>query len=213
MRVLLADDHAIVRAGIHALVAELPNVTEVLEAADGQEALVAVAVHKPDVVLMDITMPGMNGIESTSRIVKQSPMTRVIILSMHRGEDLVRSAFRSGASGYLVKAAAVSELQEALRAVAHGKTYVSLSIRKALGESSLRDLEASSGPPEALTSRQREVLRLIADGLGNREIAHSLRIHVKTVESHRTELMKRLRIHKIAGLVRYAMRHGIVRPD
>jgi DNA-binding NarL/FixJ family response regulator len=213
MRVLLADDHALVRAGIHALVGGMPNVTEVLEAADGAQALVAVAEHQPDIVLMDIAMPGMDGLEATSRIVKQSPATRVIILSVHRSEELVRSAFQVGASGYLLKAAAVSELQDALRAVSHGKTYVSPSIRKTYDDLRRGERKANVNPIQQLTARQRDVLRLIAEGLTSRQIAHSLRIHVKTVDSHRTALMKRLGIHAVAGLVRYAIRHGLVPSD
>jgi DNA-binding NarL/FixJ family response regulator len=213
MVVLLADDHALVRAGIHALVAELPNVTEVVEASDGPEALVAVAEHKPDVVLMDIAMPGMDGLEATARIVKQSPGTRVIILSVHQSEELVRGAFHVGAFGYLLKAAAASELQEALRAVARGKMYVSASVRKMFDDWRGSEPAGTNILVPELTPRQREVLRLIAEGLGSRQIAQSLGIHVKTVDTHRTELMKRLGIHNVAGLVRYAVRHGVVSDD
>jgi DNA-binding NarL/FixJ family response regulator len=208
MRVLLAEDHALVRAGIHALVAELPNVTEVLEAVDGHEALAAVTEHRPDVVLMDITMPRMNGLEATLRILKQSPRTRVIILSMHRSEELVWRAFRAGACGYLVKTGAAVELQHALRAVERGQKYVSPSLQQ-----SPVDFRAELSPLEQLTPRQREVLQLIAEGLTSRQIADALQIHVKTVDSHRTQLLKRLDIHDIAGVVRFAIRNCLVPSD
>jgi DNA-binding NarL/FixJ family response regulator len=208
MRVLLAEDHALVRAGIHALVAALPNVTEVLEAVDGHEALAAVTEHRPDVVLMDITMPRMNGLEATLRILKQSPRTRVIILSMHRSEELVWRAFRAGACGYLVKTGAAVELQHALRAVERGQKYVSPSLQQ-----SPVDFRAELSPLEQLTPRQREVLQLIAEGLTSRQIADALQIHVKTVDSHRTQLLKRLDIHDIAGVVRFAIRNCLVSSD
>src|SRR5438094_9307156 len=128
MRILLADDHTLVRAGILSLVERLPNVTEVIEAADGEEAVAAATAYRPDVILMDLTMPRMNGFEATSRILKKFPNTRIIILSVHRGEEFVFRAFRTGASGYLVKAAAVTELQKALRAIEEGQRYVSSSL-------------------------------------------------------------------------------------
>jgi DNA-binding NarL/FixJ family response regulator len=209
LRVLLADDHALVRAGIRALVAVLPNVTEVMEASDGQEAVAAVSRHHPDVVLMDITMPRLSGLEATSRIIKESPGTRVIILSVHHSEEFVRQAFRAGAHGYLIKSGAAAELQAALRAVEHGQTYISPSLGRQLPEE-LRDAGGDFVPIERLTARQREILQLIAEGFTSPQIASKLQIHVKTVDSHRTQLMKRLGIHEIAGLVRYAIRIGLV---
>jgi DNA-binding NarL/FixJ family response regulator len=215
MRILLVDDHALVRAGIRALVAEMPHITSVIEAENGREALAAVAEHKPDVVLMDITMPHMNGFEATARILKKSPFTRVIILSMHQSEELVLSAFEAGASGYLLKAGLVDELQEALVAVARGTMYVSPALQKMFDDWQQQRGERTGpfGPMQVLTARQREVLRLIGEGKSNRQIADALGIGVKTVESHRTELMKRLDIHDVAGLVRYAIRHGFVSLD
>ncbi|MEK6373303.1 MAG: response regulator transcription factor [Acidobacteriota bacterium] len=200
MRLLLADDHALVRGGLRALVTGLPGVTDVMEAADGHEALAAVAAHRPDVVLMDIAMPRMNGLEATSLILSIAPATRVIIVSMHHDEEHVWDALRAGASGYLAKSAVVEELQEALRAVRRGEVFVSRKLQRAV----------TREPQRRITLRQREVLSLIAAGLTSRQIGETLRIRVKTVESHRMHLMRRLDIHDIAGLVRYAVRHGLI---
>lgn len=199
MRLLLADDHAIVRGGLRALVAELPEVTDILEAADGHEALAAVVAHRPDVVLMDIGMPRLNGIEATSLILSAAPKTRVLIVSMHHDEEYVSTALRAGASGYLTKTAVAEELPQALRAVWRGEVFVSVRLRG-----------NPRRPPKRLTPRQREILRLIAGGMTSRQIGDVLRIRLKTVESHRMHLMRRLGIHDVAGLVRYAVRHGVV---
>jgi DNA-binding NarL/FixJ family response regulator len=206
MRVLLAEDHTMVRQGIRELLSDFPDITQIVEVSDGREAMKAVMEHRPDIVLMDISMPRMNGLEATSRIVKQSPHTRVIILSMHGSEDFVRRALRAGASGYLVKAATVAELGDALRSVERGRIYISAALKKKMNSVP----NATKGPLERLTPRQREILQLIAEGLSSREIAAALRIRLKTVESHRTQLMSRLGIHDVAGLVRFAMRQGIV---
>lgn len=200
MRVLIADDHALVRAGIRALVADLPEVSDIVEAADGYEAVSAVASHRPDLVLMDITMPRMTGFEATTRILAEFPKTKVIVLSMHRNEEYVQRALHSGAAGYLLKDASVEELRTAVQTVASGGAYVSPQIKRDEREPLL----------EQLSPRQREVLLLIAEGRTNREIAQLLSVHIKTVESHRTHLMKRLDIHDIAGLVRFAIRQGLI---
>jgi DNA-binding NarL/FixJ family response regulator len=200
MRLLLADDHALVRGGLRALIADIPEVSEILEAADGHEALAAVALHHPEVVLMDIDMPRMNGIEATSLILSIAPKTRVIIISMYHDEEYVWNALRAGASAYLAKTAVVDELHEALHAIGRGEVFVSRQLERAVR----RDV------PQPPTDRQREILQLIARGMTSREIAETLRIRVKTVESHRLQLMRRLDIHDVAGLVRYAVRHGVV---
>jgi DNA-binding NarL/FixJ family response regulator len=200
MRLLLADDHALVRGGMRALVAGIPEVTEVMEAGDGHEALAVVASHHPDVVLMDIGMPRMNGLDATSLILSISPKTRVIIVSMHQEEDYVWNALRAGASGYLAKTAVVEELQQALHAIGRGEVFVSRTLHRAV----------SREPQQALTARQTEVLRLIAGGMTSREIGEALNIRLKTVESHRLHLMRRLDIHDVATLVRYAVRQGLI---
>lgn len=200
MRLLLADDHPLIRGGLRALVAGLPEITEVLEAADGEEALAAVVEHRPEIVLMDIAMPRLGGLEATSLILDAAPATRVIIVSMHHDGEYVRRALLAGACGYVSKSALVEELHKAVRAALRGETYISLDLRDAAGEM----------PRQPLTQRQHEVLRMIADGLTSREIASALGIAFKTVIAHRMHLMRRLDIHDVAGLVRYAVHHRLV---
>lgn len=208
MRVLLADDHALVRAGLRALIAALPFVTEIYEAADGREAIAIATAEHPEIVLMDIAMPVMNGFEAMSRILKDLPGTRVVILSMYEGEEFVWRALRLGAAGYVAKSAAVAELEAALRAVDAGEVYVSPALRTAASDEARKGGEGD--PQHRLTPRQREILQMIAEGMTSREIGEVLHIHIKTVESHRMHLMKRLGIHDVAGLVRYAIRHKVV---
>jgi DNA-binding NarL/FixJ family response regulator len=220
IRVLIADDHTLVRAGMRALLAQVPEVEVIAEASDGREALQLIATHRPDVVLMDITMPGLNGLEATVRVAREFPQVRVIILSMHAVEEYVLQALHAGASGYLLKHAAPVELALALKAVVRGETYLSPPISKVVIAQYLqrtrgeRDRSrAASAPYEQLTSRQREILQLIAEGHTTKDIAQRLNLSVSTVETHRTELMQRLDIHDVAGLVRYAIRTGLVSPD
>lgn len=220
IRVLLADDHALVRAGIRALLERLPDVEVVAEASDGNEVLHLIATSHPDIVLMDITMAGLNGLEATTRVVKAFPRVGVIILSMHAAEEYVLQALHAGATGYLLKNAATVELALAVRAVARGDTYLSPAISKYVITNYLQRIRdergwsgAASLPYEQLTSRQREVLQLIAEGYTTKDIALRLGISFRTVETHRVQMMERLDIHDIAGLVRYAMRTGLVLPD
>lgn len=214
IRVLLADDHALVRAGFRLLLGQASDITVVGEAGTGLEALRLVETLLPDVVLMDISMPGLNGLEAVQRIAAQFPEVRVIILSMHANEEYVRQALRSGAQGYLLKDAATAELELAVRAVQRGAVYLSPQISRRVVEEYLqREGESSSSPFERLTPRQREVLQLLAEGHTTRQIAHLLGISVKTVETHRQQLMDRLDIHDVPGLVRYAIRAGLVRPE
>ncbi len=193
LRVLLAEDHTLVRKGIRAVLRQVGWIDVIAEAADGREALELARLHGPDVVVMDIAMPGLNGLEATARITKESPRTRVLILSMHATEEYVAQALRAGASGYLLKGADVPEFELALKAVARGE-----------GEPGVLDL---------LTPRQREILQLVAEGLSSKEIAQRLQLTVKTVETHRSEIMHRLDIHDVAGLVRWAIRAGVVSPE
>ena len=210
IRVLLADDHKLVRAGIRSLLERLPGVEVVGEASNGREALELARLKSPSLVLMDIAMPVLGGIETLSRITKNFPRTRVIILSAYGTEDYVSRAFHAGAAGYMLKYAATFELEMAIRLVAQGKTYLSPAISRIIIKTYLERNEGELGPLERLTDRQREILHLIAEGKNTKEIASSLEISVKTVESHRLQLMARLDIHDVAGLVRYAIRNGLV---
>jgi DNA-binding NarL/FixJ family response regulator len=210
LRVVLADDHKLVRAGLTSLLKQMPGIVVLGEAHDGREALELVAKHRPDVVLMDISMAGLNGLEATLQITKDYPRIHVIILSMHASEEYVLQALRAGASGYLLKDAAPMELKLALAAVVRGETYLSPPISMQEIENYAQRVGEVSQPLDMLTRRQREILQLIAEGNRTREIAVRLNISIKTVETHRAQLMQRLDIHDVPGLVRYAIRHGLV---
>lgn len=209
LRVILVDDHTLVRAGIRSLLQQFPHVTVVAEADDGREAIALAVLHKPDIALLDIAMPGLNGIEVTLRLRKEQPSVKVIILSMHGNEEYVRQAFQAGASGYLVKKSAVAELGLALDEVHAGRTFVSqvLTLRLTLQE--LAEGPGYPSPTDQLTPRQREILSLIAQSRTTKEIAYELGVSAKTVEFHRAELMRRLGIFDIPGLVRYALKAGL----
>jgi len=209
IRVLLADDHRLVRAGIRSLVEKLAGIQVVAEASDGQEALRLVAEHQPDVVLMDIAMSGLNGLEATRKLAKLSPNPKVIILSIHSDEEHVWQALRSGAAGYLLKGAFIEELELAIRAVAQGETYLSPPVSKPVITEYLRRTNAPV-PGENLSPRHREILQSIAEGKNTKQIALELNRSVKTVEAHRATLMRRLGVQDVAGLVRYAVKIGLV---
>lgn len=213
IRVLLADDHALVRAGIRMILQTLDGVQVVAEAQDGRGVIELVETLRPDVALLDISMPDLNGIETAARIRIRFPQTRVVILSMHAGEEYVSQALRAGASGYLLKDATPAELELALRAVVRGETYLSPRVSGAVVEKYLRSAELATGPLDVLTPRQREILRLIAEGHSTKQMAAQLGVSIKTVETHRTLLMDRLGIHDIAGLARFAVRIGLVQED
>ncbi len=220
MRVLIADDHALVRAGFRALLQEIKGVEVIAEAADGREALRLIGELKPDIAFLDISMPGMNGLEVTARAVKESSDTRIIILSMHADDEYVLQALRSGALGYLLKDSCTDELEEALRMVSRGKMFLCSAVSAHImepfaNEAALMRSRAlrSEKPVGALTARQREVLQLIAEGNTTKEIAAKLDLSIKTVETHRCQIMDRLNIRDIAGLVRYAIRAHIVQPE
>ena len=211
IRVLLADDHQLVRSGIRALLQGLADVEVVGEAETGRQALELIAKHRPQIVLMDVMMPELNGLEATGRITREFPETRVIVLSMNSAEEYVLRALKAGAAGYLLKNASLSELDAAIRAVAAGQTFLSSAVSQHVIDSYVQRTGADETDSlERLTARQREVLQLIAEGLSTKRIARKLHLSDKTVETHRMHLMERLDIHDIPGLVRYAIRKGIV---
>jgi len=211
MRVVLVDDHVLVRAGLRALLDEYPNVTVVAEAGDGASGLEAVRQHHPELLITDLSMEGMNGIELTEKATREFPALRVIVLSMFSSREHVMRALSAGASAYLLKDSAESELGLALAAVARGESYLSAGASQRMTEM----IQGDSGmdPLTLLTARQREVLKLIAEGVPTKQIAHHLDIAPKTVEAHRATLMARLGIRDIAGLVRLAVRAGLVSLD
>lgn len=213
LRVVLADDHALVRAGIRSLLERLPGVEVVGEADGGLDALSLIETHQPDLVLIDIAMRGLNGLDVATRVARDWPQVRVIILSMHANEEYVARALRAGAVGYLLKDSATSELDLALEAASRGETYLSPAISRTVISGYLaRSSGTGEGTASPLTPRQREVLTLVASGKSTKEIAHTLNLSVKTVETHRAQLMERLNIHDVAGLVKYALHMGLIAP-
>jgi DNA-binding NarL/FixJ family response regulator len=213
LRVVLADDHALVRAGIRALLEKLPGIEVVGEADNGRQALELIKKTSPNLILLDISMAELGGLEALPRIVRDFPGVKVLILSGHANEEYVLRALRCGATGYMLKEAAAEELGLAIKAVAQDKTYLSPSVSRTVVESYLQRAAGEEGPIEQLTARQREVLQLIAEGKNTKEIASTLEVSVKTVEAHRLQLMARLNIHDVPGLVRYAIRSGLVSSD
>jgi DNA-binding NarL/FixJ family response regulator len=213
IRVVLVDDHALVRAGIRALLEKQVGVEVIGEADNGREALELIKKHAPNLVLLDISMAGLGGLEALPRIVKDFPAVKVLILSGHANEEYVIRALRSGAAGYMLKDAATAELSLAIDSVTQDKTFLSPSISRSVIDSYLERVGGPFSPLEQLTPRQREILQLIAEGKNTKEIAHTLGISIKTVEAHRLQLMARLSIHDLPGLVRYAVRSGLVSAD
>jgi DNA-binding NarL/FixJ family response regulator len=212
-RILLADDHALVRAGIRALLETLPGVEVVGETGDGLDAVERVRRDPPDVVLLDITLPGLNGLDAAARIAALRGPTRVLMLSMHASPEYAARALAAGAAGYLNKDSAFNELATALETILGGQRYLC----RALDAAVVQQLESRGGGEGAelarLTSRQREILQLMAEGRSMRDIAERLKLSSKTVESHRSQLMQRLDIYDVPGLVRFAIRTGLVSPD
>lgn len=213
IRVVLADDHALLRAGIRAILQNMEGIEVVAEATDGIQALALVREHKPDLLVTDIAMPGRNGLEVTAEVCAEHSEIRVLILSMHASEEYVSKALAAGAGGYILKDADPTELESAVRAVARGESYLTQAVSRHLIADYKRRLRGEGEGGTALTPRQKEILQLVAEGKTTKEIARALHISVKTVETHRGQLMDRLEIHDIAGLVRYAIRIGLIRPE
>jgi len=214
IRVLLVDNHPIVRAGIRTELEAIPSVKLVGEANDGRAALAFLRSQPVDVVFMDISMPGLNGIEATLRITQEFPNTRVVILSRHENEHYLWHALKAGAVGYLLKGAALVELRPALRVVLDGEIYFSRALSTKLTKKLLsQKITHSRSPLDQLSSRQREILQLVAEGKNAKEIGLILKLSHKTVEYHRVQLMERLGIYNLPGLVRFALRSGVIAPE
>jgi two-component system, NarL family, response regulator NreC len=207
IRILLADDHVLVRQGFKMILSAQPDMQIVGEAANGRETVEQCEKLQPDLVLMDVTMPELNGIEATRRIATASPRTRVLALSMHKDAVYVREILRAGARGYLLKDSAEADLIAAVRSVAKGEGYLSPAVSDAV----LTDYRKHvSDPLDLLTTREREVLQMIAEGKTNKEIATSLNLSVYTVEAHRGRVMEKLNLHSTGELVRFALRSGLI---
>lgn len=214
--VLLVEDHTLVRAGLRTLVEGFEGFQVVAETGDGREAVRLARQWAPNIALIDISMPGLNGLDATALILRETPETRVVILSMHTAENYVLEALRAGAVGYVAKDAAVDELERALRAVLKGERWLSPAVSRHLLDEYLRLIRNQPPTTEIhsglglLTARQREILQLIAEGRSTREIAERLSVSTKTVETHRNQIMERLNIYDIAGLTRFAIRVGLI---
>jgi DNA-binding NarL/FixJ family response regulator len=212
LRILLADDHPIFREGVRSLLGSMPSVEVVSEVSDGASAVEAARTHKPDVVVIDVTMPGMNGLDATLRITAEVPDAKVLCLSMHSDRRFVDAALRSGARGYILKECALEELVSAIRAVVAGQIYVSSSLTNAV----LDGYRAEGGVSSALdrlTQREREVLQLLAEGYSANDIATRLHVSVKTIGTHREHLMKKIDTRSLAGLTKFAIREGLTSAD
>jgi len=210
MRILIVDDHGVLRAGLRSLLNAEPDLQVVGEAADGRTGLRLAGELSPDLVLMDISMPGMSGIQVTRQLKETLPSTRVLILTLHEDESLLREAIRAGASGYILKQAVEAELISAIHAVGRGDLYIHPAMTRALLKDVSPLLASEENPTEPLSPRELEVLRLVAQGHTNRQVAETLHLSVRTVESHRANLMNKLGLSSPAQLVRYAIEHGLL---
>jgi RNA polymerase sigma factor (sigma-70 family) len=212
IRILLAEDHAVMRTGLRLVLERQPDFRVVCEASDGREAVSFAQQHKPDVILMDIGMPNLNGIDAARQITTSLPQTSVVILSMHSDEAYVLRALKAGARGYLLKESAESDLIAAIRAVHNGKAFFSPAVSRMLVEDYVRQLQDREieDSYELLTMREREVLQLVAEGKSNKEIAAMLNVSAYTVESHRGNLMEKLNLHAVPELILYAVRKGVI---
>lgn len=212
IRILLADDHAVVRDGLRALLDRQPDFEVVATASDGRECLDLAEKHSPDVVMMDVAMPKMNGIEATRRILAANPAIAVVILSMHNDESYVLQSLKAGAKGYLLKDSPREDVLEAIRSAAQGRAFLSRKVRKMLQEDYVEQLQSKGldDSYELLTDREREILQLLAEGRANKEVASILNISPTTVETHRGHILRKLSLHGTADLILYAVRKRII---
>lgn len=207
---MVAAQHALVRAGIRALVEQIPGIEVVADVAEGYQTLQLIKEHRPDILLLDLILPSASALDSLKKIVDSFPSVRVIVLTLHDNEEYAVQAFRAGASGYIPESAASAELEKAIKSVASGENYLGSELSQMAVLKYLKDPRAILSE---LTARQREVLKMIAEGHATKKIAQRLNISVKTVETHRAQIMERLNIHDVVGLVRYSLRIGLVRLD
>jgi DNA-binding NarL/FixJ family response regulator len=212
LRILVADDHDIVRRGLKELLEERPGWRVCAEAANGREAVELAITHRPHVAVLDLTMPELNGLDATRRIRQALPDTEVLIFTMHESEELVRTVLAAGARGYLLKSDAARQLVPAVETLAQHKPFFAGRISEVLLKGFLKAERNAEPAQERLTSREREVVQLLAEGNSNKEIARALDLSVKTVETHRAAIMRKLGLHSLADLVRYAIRNSIIAP-
>ena len=212
IRIVLVDDHKLMRSGLRVLLEQQPDLTVVGEASDGREAVALVASQRPDVLVMDVGMPSLNGIEAAVQITQSNPEAAIVMLSMHSDESYVLRALKAGAKGYLLKDSAEADLIRAVRAVAEGKSFFSPAVSKVLLDDYVRKLKRSGteDPYDLLTPREREVLQLVAEAKSNKEVAQLLNLSVYTVETHRSNIMEKLNLHGVPELILYAVRKGII---
>jgi DNA-binding NarL/FixJ family response regulator len=212
LRILLADDHSVMRTGLRALLERQLNLEVVGESENGRETIKLVDSLKPDIVIMDVGMPGLNGIEATQAIVNQHPNTAVVILSMHADESYVMRALKAGARSYLLKDSAPADLMRAIHAISQNKSFFSPKVSRILAEDYVRVLQQKGAVDsyDLLTSREREILQLIAEGKANKEVAAILNISPYTVETHRSHILEKLNLHNPVELILYAVRKGII---
>ena len=213
VRIVLVDDHKLVRAGIRALLQQGEGLEVIGEADDGRDGVEVAERLQPDVVLMDISMKGLNGIDAAAQLRRRNPAVKIVMLSMHAAEEQVARSLHAGANGYVVKDGAVEELESAIDAVQRGETYVSPVVSRSVVDRLLRTAPGTPTPLSLLTPRQKEILQLIAEGRSTKEIAHLLTLSIKTVETHRAQLMQRVGIRDVPVLVRYALRAGLIQAD
>jgi two-component system response regulator NreC len=212
IRIILADDHTVMRSGLRLLLERQPNLQVVGEASDGKQAVDLAAAQKPDVVIMDIAMPHLNGVEAARQIAQRNPQTAIAILSMHSDESYVIRSLKAGARAYLLKDSAEADLIEAIRAITEGKSFFSPAVRKLLKEDYMHQLAevGAEDTYELLTPREREVLQLVAEGKSNKDVANLLNLSLYTVETHRTHILQKLNLHSVPELILYAVRKGII---
>jgi len=212
IRILLADDHTVMRAGLRSLLEREPDLSVVAEASDGRQAVELADAHEPDVIVMDIGMPALNGIDASRQIIARHPCTSVVILSMHSDESYVLRALKSGARAYLLKDSAEADLMRAIRAVSEGKSFFSPAVSRMLLEDYVRQLKerGEEDTYDLLTMREREILQLLAEGKSNKDVANTLNLSLYTVETHRAHILQKLGLHTVPDLILYAVRKGII---